>query len=64
MGLDDGLGQDSEPRYYGLTRLEWSGIAAMSLVMAGTAIALSRRRVSSNRRRGPRSNRLRRWGEK
>lgn len=67
-----GLGQQYEPPVFerdvafGLTPIEWAAIGTGALVVGATAIGLfiRSRRMTSNRRGGPRKNRLRRWGEK
>lgn len=67
-----GLGQQYEPPVFerdvafGLTPVEWAAIGTGALVVGATAIGLliRSRRMTSNRRGGPRKNRLRRWGEK
>jgi len=51
---------------FGLTDNEWIGVGVGAIAVVGLAVVLGlrSRRVATNTRRGPRSNRMRRWGQK
>jgi len=50
---------------FGLNSIEWAVLGASAIVLVGAGLVFAlRSRVRENGRRGPRANRLRKWGEK